>query len=141
MPTDSGCDLGGCGLFSGASGSWNTSWWDRLKANYWPFIVGWLTPIKGGPPNGRVFYPDKKGGGTLRHYDENGNATKDVDFGHDHGAGDPHVHDWNGTVRSPGRGIGPNEPIYTVPLPDMPLGPVSIPGLPMPVGEVPVYLY
>jgi RHS repeat-associated protein len=49
-----------------------------------------------GPPNGRL---EKRNPQTdelqqIRYYDENGQPTKDIDFGHDHGAGDPHVHDW-----------------------------------------------
>ncbi|HDS6845002.1 S-type pyocin domain-containing protein [Morganella morganii] len=30
----------------------------------------------------------------LRRYDSEGKPIKDIDFGHDHGAGDPHAHDW-----------------------------------------------
>ena len=35
----------------------------------------------------------------VRKYDCNGQPCKDIDFGHDHGKGDPHVHDW--TRQSP----------------------------------------
>ncbi|ATB30277.1 RHS repeat-associated core domain-containing protein [Melittangium boletus] len=34
-----------------------------------------------------------------RRYDSQGKPVKDIDYGHDHGAGDPHVHDW--TYESP----------------------------------------
>jgi hypothetical protein len=35
---------------------------------------------------------------------------KDFDFGHNHGFGDPHAHDWlDGVRQNPGRPIGPNE--------------------------------
>ena len=30
----------------------------------------------------------------IRSYDAKGNPVKDIDFGHNHGFGDPHAHDW-----------------------------------------------
>ncbi|YCH50867.1 hypothetical protein M1D91_14590 [Enterobacter sp. SA197] len=59
--------------------------------------------------------------GTLqqsRRYDENGKPVKDIDYGHDHGAGDPHAHDWSysspkapNKTRGPGRPLDPGESI------------------------------
>jgi len=70
------------------------------------------TPGRGQEPNSEKTFPDGKGGSTTRQYDEEGKATKDIDRGHDHGAGDPHVHDWDwskGPPRGPGRPPKPGE--------------------------------
>lgn len=48
------------------------------------------TPARGQPNSRRVF-PNSKGGGTIRDYGPDGRAKTDYDFGHDHGAGDPHA--------------------------------------------------
>jgi hypothetical protein len=79
-----------------------------------PWISGATrTPAKGGPPGGKVSFPDGKGGRTDRHYGPNSRAERDVDHGHDHnGAGDPHVHDWDwskDSPRQPGRPPHPGE--------------------------------
>jgi hypothetical protein len=69
-------------------------------------------PSKGGPPNGSLSEQDAKGGGKIREYGPDGKAVKDFDFGHNHGAGDPHVHDWDWTKtppRQPGRPLCPGE--------------------------------
>ena len=42
-----------------------------------------------------------------RRYGPNGEPLQDIDYDHDHGAGTPHVHDWKGKKRLPGR--EPNE--------------------------------
>ena len=64
------------------------------------------TPAKG-PPDTTVNYPgDKPGTGTDRTYGPDGRAVKDVDTGHDHGAGDPHAHDWDWSGAKPQRGPG-----------------------------------
>jgi RHS repeat-associated protein len=63
-------------------------------------------------PNSTQVKDDGKGNGTIRDYGPDGRATKDIDFGHDHGAGDPHAHDWDWNKippRQPGRAIGPND--------------------------------
>jgi RHS repeat-associated protein len=65
-----------------------------------------------GPPNTTRVREKENGDGTIRVYGPDGNPIRDVDFGHDHGAGDPHVHDWappgtGGPSRLPGR---PPEP-------------------------------
>lgn len=56
---------------------------------------------------------DKGGGeGQIRDYGPDGRAKVDYDFGHDHGAGDPHAHDWNWSKkppRQPGRSLKPGE--------------------------------
>jgi RHS repeat-associated protein len=59
------------------------------------------TPAKG-PPDTTV----DVGGGTDRKYGPDGRAVKDVDSGHDHGAGDPHAHDWDWSGAKPQRGPG-----------------------------------
>jgi RHS repeat-associated protein len=74
-----------------------------------------------GVPGSVGWFPDPKGplgSGTVRPYGPNGGAVTDYDFGHNHGAGDPHAHDWNGTDRGKGRRLGPGEVIPPVPLPD-----------------------
>ena len=56
--------------------------------------------------------PDGKGGSTTRTSGPDGKAVKDVDRGHDHGSGDPHVHDWDWgkkPPRQPGRPPTPDE--------------------------------
>jgi RHS repeat-associated protein len=70
-------------------------------------------PTKG-TPNSSGAADDGKGGGTIRDYGPDGNATTDYDVGHDYeGAGDPHAHDWNWTgpkpVRCPARPLKPGE--------------------------------
>ena len=58
------------------------------------------------------------GKGKVRVYGSDSYPQTDYDFGHDHGAGDPHVHDWtrpdDGSAptnqnRLPGRLIEPGE--------------------------------
>lgn len=44
-----------------------------------------------------------------RRYNENGDPQKDIDYDHDHGYGKPHVHEWTGGQRGPGRPLGPGE--------------------------------
>jgi hypothetical protein len=66
---------------------------------------GGRTPAQGQPPGTQTF-PNADGGKTVRTYGTDGKAVTDVDYGHDHGAGDPHVHDWNWSKtppRQPGR--------------------------------------
>ena len=59
------------------------------------------TPARG-KPNSVVQLPN----GTVRVYGPDGRAIKDIDAGHNHGAGDPHIHDWDwdrDPPRQPGR--------------------------------------
>jgi hypothetical protein len=66
------------------------------------------TPAWGAPGTTEEF-PKEGGGKTIRQYDGAGRATRDIDFGHDHGAGDPHKHQWDWTKqapRQPGERIG-----------------------------------
>jgi RHS repeat-associated protein len=52
------------------------------------------------------------GQGQIREYGPDGKATTDYDFGHDHGAGDPHAHDWDWSKtppRQPGRPLDPTK--------------------------------
>jgi hypothetical protein len=47
-----------------------------------------------------------------RFYGSDGNAAKNIDYSHDHGAGQPHAHDWDWSLdepRQPGRPLTPGE--------------------------------
>jgi uncharacterized protein RhaS with RHS repeats len=75
-------------------------------------------PFQGVP--GSTIY----GGDGSRTYGPDGFPETDVDIGHDHGAGDPHAHDWGrpssggpptARDRGPGRPIGPGDPSPTTP--------------------------
>lgn len=50
-----------------------------------------------GPKNGILVQRNPQTGDIIqiRKYDGNGNPVLDIDFGHDHGSGDPHAHDWD----------------------------------------------
>jgi RHS repeat-associated protein len=65
-----------------------------------------------GPPNSYWIFKNKGGGYTKRWFDSNGKAWVDVDYGHDHGAGDPHVHWWDWTPMVPERSDGEAVPDY-----------------------------
>ncbi|MDX1931767.1 MAG: RHS repeat-associated core domain-containing protein [Capsulimonadales bacterium] len=45
--------------------------------------------------------PGKPGHGKIRTYGPDGYPIKDIDFGHDHGFGDPHAHDWSRPIIDP----------------------------------------
>jgi hypothetical protein len=62
----------------------------------------WL-PSTGGPPNSWLDNPSGKK--QWRYYDENGDAAVDIDFGHDHGFGAPHSHNWDDGVRDGGNPV------------------------------------
>ena len=71
-----------------------------------------------GPANGMLEKRNPQTGELQqkRFFDENGQPEKDIDFGHDHGAGDPHAHDWTrqspqqpNPSRQPGRPLAPGE--------------------------------
>lgn len=65
-------------------------------------------PYRGKPGSTDVL--DRGNGqGQIRDYGPDGLPVKDFDFGHDHGFGDPHTHDWLEGIRQPGRPIGSNE--------------------------------
>src|SRR2546428_10204673 len=62
------------------------------------------TPARG-KPNNREVFPNQRGGGTIRDCGPDGRAKPDYDFGHYHGAGDPHAYDWDWQNPKPrGRG-------------------------------------
>jgi RHS repeat-associated protein len=70
------------------------------------------SPAQGQAPDSTVTIPDGKGGSTERTFGPDGRAVKDIDRGHDHGAGDPHAHDWDWgkkPPRQPGRPLTPEE--------------------------------
>jgi RHS repeat-associated protein len=77
-----------------------------------PVIAGsvMFKELEGGPKNGSTIFPNKGGGRTERRYDNNGRAWADIDYGHDHGAGDPHVHWWDWTGLWPERSEGEHVP-------------------------------
>jgi RHS repeat-associated protein len=62
-----------------------------------------------GEPNSTEALDRGNGSGQIRDYGPDGLPETDFDFGHDHGFGDPHAHDWLDGERSLGRPIGPNE--------------------------------
>jgi RHS repeat-associated protein len=62
-----------------------------------------------GEPNSTEAFDRGNGSGQIRDYGPDGLPERDFDFGHDHGFGDPHAHDWIDGVRQPGHPIGPNE--------------------------------
>ncbi len=85
---------------------------DNLYA-YAPNPTGWIDPFglarkglknrlpegkKGilGPKNGTLIQKNPETGDIIqiRNYDRDGKPISDIDFGHNHGAGDPHSHDW-----------------------------------------------
>jgi RHS repeat-associated protein len=62
-----------------------------------------------GEPNSTGVLDRGNGSGQIRDYGPDGLPLRDFDFGHDHGFGDPHVHDWPGGVRGNGRPLQPGE--------------------------------
>ncbi|MFZ9596485.1 MAG: hypothetical protein ACO3A2_10460 [Bdellovibrionia bacterium] len=73
-----------------------------------------------GPKGGSLERRDPKTGELIqkRYYDTAGKPLKDIDYGHDHGAGNPHAHDWHhesleapNPSRGDGRPIDPQAPI------------------------------
>ena len=109
---------------------------------------GYGNPLTG-PPNGNSHIDYENGGSQTRYYDGEGRPYVDVDRGHDHGAGDPHVHwwDWNNPSDPRGdgeaipygwsmwdngdpipqpRGSTPTIPVYPVPFGAVPTGPVPV---------------
>jgi hypothetical protein len=66
-----------------------------------------------GNPNTSVEEFDEKGDRIRRRYfGSDGNAIKNVDYGHDHGVGKPHAHDWDWSriePRLPGRPLKAGE--------------------------------
>ncbi len=59
-----------------------------------------------GKPNSKETFPKPNGGKTIREYGKDGKAIRDIDYGHNHGAGDPHIHDWDWSGPKPIRGHG-----------------------------------
>jgi RHS repeat-associated protein len=85
--------------------------------------AGGRTPAQGQEPGTQTF-PNADGGKTVRTYGPDGKAVTDVDYGHDHGAGDPHVHDWNWNNRPPrGQGRAPNTGEIPEPSKSLVIGP------------------
>jgi hypothetical protein len=65
-----------------------------------------------GEPNSSEAEATDDSHGKIRDYGPDGKAKTDYDFGHDHGAGDPHAHDWDWSSyppRQPGRPLLPGE--------------------------------
>ena len=57
------------------------------------------TPAIGQPNSSEVFTNGNDN--TERFYGEDGRASVDIDYGHDHGSGDPHYHEWDWTNKKP----------------------------------------
>ena len=101
-------------------------------------------PLKG-PPGGSSHIDYENGGSQTRYYDDKGRPWVDIDRGHNHGAGDPHVHwwDWN---KHPSDARGEGEPIPRGwatwdngdPVPQPRGSAPMIPVYPVPFGAVPV---
>jgi hypothetical protein len=64
--------------------------------------TAWL-PSRGGPPSD--WLENSSGKQQWRLYDGNGDAAVDIDFGHDHGFGIPHAHNWSDGVRDQGNAV------------------------------------
>lgn len=64
--------------------------------------TAWL-PSTDGPPSSWLENPSGKK--QWRYYDENGDAAVDIDFGHDHGFGAPHSHNWENGKRDNGNPV------------------------------------
>ncbi len=62
-----------------------------------------------GEPDSTSVLDRGNGTGQIRDYGPDGLPLRDFDFGHDHGFGDPHAHDWLEGVRGSGRPVGANE--------------------------------
>ncbi|MDR5732287.1 hypothetical protein QCE47_08005 [Caballeronia sp. LZ025] len=81
---------------------------DAQPFEYQPDEIGdeeqtaWL-PSTGGPPNS--WLENDSGKKQWRYYDKNGNAAVDIDFGHDHGFGAPHSHNWDNGGRDNGNPV------------------------------------
>jgi hypothetical protein len=78
-------------------------------------IYGEPVPMQG-PPNSTISVdngtrPNRNRNGKIRDYGPDGWPKQDLDFGHDHGSGDPHIHRWGrppegGQPEKPNRGDG-----------------------------------
>jgi RHS repeat-associated protein len=88
---------------------------DAIRQNHW--LSQRALPWQGAPGS-TAARDDGHGHGQIRDYGEDGYPDIDFDFGHDHGAGDPHAHDIGRPPgggppthldRGPGRPIGPGE--------------------------------
>ena len=76
--------------------------------------------ITAGEPILQMPDPQTKQIQQIRYYDSKGKPKADVDMGHDHGAGDPHIHDWRypspeapNPIRQPGRPPVPGDPWFS----------------------------
>ena len=89
--------IGGMNLYQFA---WNSlNWTDTLGLAQKPLksrLPEGSKTGKFGPANGKLTQTNTQTGKLIqiRTYDAKGNPIKDIDFGHDHGSGDPHAHDW-----------------------------------------------
>ncbi|MFA5115762.1 MAG: RHS repeat-associated core domain-containing protein [Candidatus Omnitrophota bacterium] len=79
------------------------------------------TPSQGNPNSSQSF-SDGKGGKTVREFGSDGKAIRDTDYGHNHGAGDPHAHDWDWSGKDPkrldGRAVPKGWKFPGMPFPD-----------------------
>ena len=111
--------IGGMNLYQFA---WNSlNWTDTLGLARKPLKSRLPEGSKTGefgPANGKLTQTNTQTGKLIqiRTYDAKGNPIKDIDWGHDHGSGDPHAHDWKypsaqapNKTRSDGRALTKTE--------------------------------
>ena len=125
--------LGGVG--SGYCGPLPT--FGPVFSSIWNFIPG-RYPAANQPP-GTVVIPTPSGQ-TQRIFGEDGRAMRDIDWGHNHGTGDPHQHPWDWTQDPPRQPSQPVDPIDPPKPSDGPYSPFpkpSVPPRPVPVPIAP----
>ena len=68
-----------------------------------PYLPAGITKLRGLPKTGKPFsWVEHPYGKQMRQYGPDGKPQVDIDFGHDHGQGIPHAHNWENGVRQPG---------------------------------------
>lgn len=104
-------------------GEWGSQYTTVPLVNWWYGVTPPLAYVPGLPLNGTPGTTSTRPGQT-REYGPDGYPLTDVDCGHDHGAGDPHTHDWGRPAgggpptyqdRGPGRPWKPGDPTPTPP--------------------------
>ncbi len=92
---------------------------DQKQLEYQKFIESRSIPFTGNPGDTTTSRNPDGTPKQVRRYGPDGHPETDVDYGHDHGAGVPHTHDWgrpsNGgppthVDRGPGRPVQPGDP-------------------------------
>ncbi len=94
QPSNTGCDHG--------TGQEAPGLYDPASSGNIPT----RTPRRG-EPGSTVEFPTPDGGRVIRTYGPDGEAIIDIHYGHDHGAGNPHAHDWDNPQGEPAPGRAP----------------------------------